>query len=151
MDPTDDIVFDVSEAVPELSVVIPCFEEEETVPRLVAELDRAVASLGSQGHSTEVIVVDDGSRDGTWRQLAEAAASRPWLRLVRFRRNFGQTAAMSAGFSRARGAVIIPMDADLQNDPADIPLLLAKLGEGYDVVSGWRRDRKDKALTRRLP
>src|SRR5262249_36676192 len=83
--------------------------------------------------------------------LKECAARRPWLRLIRFRRNFGQTAAMAAGFRAARGEIVIPMDADLQNDPADIPKLLDKLAEGHDVVSGWRRDRKDKALTGRLP
>ena len=137
--------------IPAVSVVIPCFEEEATIPRLGAALDQAVARLAAENRPAEVIVVDDGSRDQTWPRLVEAAASRDWLRLVRFRRNFGQTAAMSAGFSRARGAVIVPMDADLQNDPDDISALLAKLDEGYDVVSGWRRDRKDKALTRRLP
>src|SRR5499433_1412838 len=104
-----------------------------TIPRLCAALD------------------DVGSRDNSFARLREAAATRPWLRLVRFRRNFGQTAAMAAGFERARGAYIVPMDADLQNDPDDIPMLLAKLEEGYDVVSGWRKDRKDKALSRRLP
>lgn len=139
------------EIVPQLSLVIPCFEEEQTIPRLVAALDAVIAKLTTAGRPTEVIIIDDGSRDATWPRLAEAAASRPWLRLVRFRRNFGQTAAMSAGFARARGAYIVPMDADLQNDPDDIPLLIAKLEEGYDVVSGWRKHRQDKALTRRLP
>ena len=95
-----------------------------------------------------MLVIDDGSRDDSFARLKEAAATRPWLRLVRFRRNFGQTAAMAAGFDRARGAYVVPMDADLQNDPADIPMLLARLDEGYDVVSGWRKNRQDKALTR---
>jgi glycosyltransferase involved in cell wall biosynthesis len=140
----------VSDA-PQVSVVIPCFEEEKTIPRLVEALDRGVAKLEAEGRPTECIVVDDGSRDGTWPALAAAAKTRPWLRLVRFRRNFGQTAAMSAGFNRARGAYIVPLDADLQNDPDDISALLAKLEEGYDVVSGWRKDRQDKALTRKLP
>jgi glycosyltransferase involved in cell wall biosynthesis len=136
---------------PQVSVVIPCFNEEQVIPRLVAALDAAVAGLQQAGRLTEVIIVDDGSRDGSFRALREAATSRPWLRLIRFRRNFGQTAAMAAGFARARGAYIVPMDADLQNDPDDIAMLLGKLEEGYDVVSGWRKDRKDKALTRRLP
>jgi len=114
-------------------------------------LDVSVRNLEQGGRATEVLIVDDGSRDGSWLRLREAAATRPWLRLVRFRRNFGQTAAMAAGFAKARGQYIVPMDADLQNDPEDIPMLLAKLEEGYDVVSGWRKDRKDKALSRRLP
>src|SRR5439155_21677683 len=114
-------------------------------------LDAVVGALGQAGRAAEVIVIDDGSRDGSFARLKEASPQRPWLRLVRFRRNFGQTAAMAAGFERARGAYIVPMDADLQNDPDDIPLLLAKLEEGYDVVSGWRKDRKDKTLSRKLP
>lgn len=137
-----------------LSVVIPCYNEVQTIPRLIAALDRAVASLREQGHQTEVLIIDDGSRDGSPAALKEAALlPRPWLRIVVLRRNFGQTAAMSAGFDLATGDVIIPMDADMQNDPADIPRLLAKLeeGEGCDVVSGWRRVRKDGLLTRKLP
>jgi len=141
----------VPELVPQISVVIPCYDEQETIPRLVTALDKTVADLEQAGRPTEVIVVDDGSRDDTWARLAEAAKARPWLRLCRFRRNFGQTAAMSAGFARARGAYIVPMDADLQNDPDDIARLVARLEEGYDVVSGWRKDRQDRALTRRLP
>src|SRR5262249_48340775 len=136
---------------PQISVVIPCYNEEQVVPRLVAALDVSVRDLETKGRPTEVIVVDDGSGDGSWLRLREAAPTRPGVRLVRFRRNFGQTAAMAAGFTKARGAYIVPMDADLQNDPDDIAMLLAKLEEGYDVVSGWRKDRKDKALSRRLP
>jgi len=139
------------ETPPAVSIVIPCFDEADTVPRLAAALDTAVAKLASGGRPAEVIVIDDGSRDATFDRLREAAAGRPWLRVVRFRRNFGQTAAMAAGFERARGAVIVPMDADLQNDPDDIPRLLDRLDEGFDVVSGWRKDRQDRALTRRLP
>jgi glycosyltransferase involved in cell wall biosynthesis len=135
----------------EVSIVIPCFDEEQTVPRLCAALDAVVARLATGGRDSEVICVDDGSRDGTFAALKAAAASRPWLRLVRFRRNYGQTAAMSAGFERARGNIIVPMDADLQNDPDDIPAMLDKLAEGFEVVSGWRKHRNDKALTRRLP
>jgi glycosyltransferase involved in cell wall biosynthesis len=136
---------------PQVSIVIPCFEEEQNIPRLCGALDGAVARLEKEGRPTEVLVVDDGSQDRSFALLKEAAATRPWLRLVRFRRNFGQTAAMAAGFERAGGAYIVPMDADLQNDPDDIPALLARLEEGYDVVSGWRKERKDTAVGRRLP
>ena len=100
------------------------------------------------GWSFEVIVVNDGSTDGTLRVLRALAASHPELRVVDLARNYGQTAAMMAGLDHARGDIIVPIDADLQNDPADIPLLLAKLEEGYDVVSGWRRDRQDAAIRR---
>jgi glycosyltransferase involved in cell wall biosynthesis len=136
---------------PKVSIVIPCYEEEATVPRLLVALDGAVATLAGQRRPAEVIIVDDGSRDQTWARLCEGAGARPWLRLVRFRRNFGQTAAMAAGFARARGDVIVPMDADLQNEPGDIPALLDKVDEGFDVVSGWRKDRHDAAMSRRLP
>lgn len=135
----------------DVSVVIPCYNEVETIPRLVAAVDAAEAELRGMGRQAEIILIDDGSRDGSFVRLREEAASRPWMRLIRFRRNFGQTAAMAAGFRAARGDVIIPMDADLQNDPQDIPKLLAKLDEGFDVVSGWRRDRKDRVITRKLP
>jgi glycosyltransferase involved in cell wall biosynthesis len=138
-------------ASPQVSIVIPCYDEEATIPRLCAALDGLIDKLTVAGRSAEVIVIDDGSHDASFARLKDAALERPWLRLVRFRRNFGQTAAMAAGFERARGQYIVPMDADLQNDPEDIPSLLAKLEEGYDVVSGWRRSRKDKALSRRLP
>jgi glycosyltransferase involved in cell wall biosynthesis len=132
----------------QLSVVIPCYNEEESLPALLQALDAALPGLE---RTYEVIIVDDGSTDGSYALLRAAARTRPWLRLVRLRRNFGQTAAMSAGFDRARGEVVVPMDADLQNDPADIGRLLAEIDEGFDVVSGWRKDRKDRALTRRLP
>ena len=135
----------------DVSVVLPCFNEEQTIPRLILALDASEAELRGLGKTAEFVVVDDGSRDRSFALLREAAATRPWLRLIRFRRNFGQTAAMSAGFNAAQGAVIVPMDADLQNDPADIPRLLAKLDEGYDVVSGWRRDRQDKVANRKIP
>jgi glycosyltransferase involved in cell wall biosynthesis len=134
-----------------LSLVIPCFNEEESLPALFEALDGAVAQLLAEHHTVEVIAVDDGSRDGSAAQLKAATAGRPWLRAIRLSRNFGQTAAMAAGFQEARGEVIIPLDADLQNDPADIPMLLAKLEEGYDVVSGWRKHRQDNAITRNLP
>jgi glycosyltransferase involved in cell wall biosynthesis len=136
---------------PQVSIVVPLFDEELTIPRLTAALDDVVGKLEGGGRPTEVLIVDDGSRDGGFALLKQAAATRPWMRLVRFRRNFGQTAAMAAGFERARGAYIVPMDADLQNDPDDIPMLLARLEEGYDIVSGWRKNRQDKALSRKLP
>jgi glycosyltransferase involved in cell wall biosynthesis len=135
----------------DVSVVLPCFNEEQTIPRLIPALDASEAELRGLGKTAEFVIVDDGSRDRSFALLREAAATRPWLRLIRFRRNFGQTAAMSAGFNAAQGAVIVPMDADLQNDPADIPRLLAKLDEGYDVVSGWRRDRQDNVASRKIP
>jgi glycosyltransferase involved in cell wall biosynthesis len=134
-----------------LSLVIPCFNEEDSLPALLGALDGAVADLIQRGHTVEVIIVDDGSRDKSPQILREATSGRAWLRAIRLSRNFGQTAAMAAGFAEARGEVIFPLDADLQNDPADVPLLLAKLDEGYDVVSGWRKDRQDKAITRKLP
>ena len=134
-----------------LSLIIPCYNEEASLPALLPALDGAVKDLVGRGHEVEVIVVDDGSRDGSPKVLREATTERAWLRVIRLSRNFGQTAAMSAGFNEARGEVIFPLDADLQNDPADVPLLLEKLEEGYDVVSGWRKNRQDKAVTRKLP
>ena len=143
------------ETAPELSVVIPLFNEEPNVEPLLSEL---FASLRALGRTFEVICVDDGSRDGTYAALARIASTEPCLRAIRFRLNFGQTAAMSAGIEAARGSVIVPMDGDLQNDPADIGKLLARLdgvdgagGEGFDVVSGWRRQRMDAEFGRKLP
>jgi glycosyltransferase involved in cell wall biosynthesis len=135
------------EEIVDLSVVVPVYDEEDNVRRLYEELSAALRPLG---RSYEVIVVDDGSRDSTYARLAELAEADDSLRLVRLRRNFGQTAAMAAGFDHCAGEIVVPMDGDLQNDPADIPRLLEKLDEGYDVVSGWRQDRKDNAM-RRLP
>ena len=135
----------------QLSIVIPCYNEADTIDRLVSVLDKTVADLATRGHATEIIVVDDGSGDTSFAKLELAARERAWLRIIRFRRNYGQTAALAAGFRAATGQVLIPMDADLQNDPSDIPLLLAKLDDGYDVVSGWRRNRKDKMITRKIP
>jgi glycosyltransferase involved in cell wall biosynthesis len=134
-----------------VSLVIPCYNEEDSVGELVAELDTVTEQLRGRGHEVEVIFVDDGSRDNTAALLKDKSSTRPHVSVIRFARNFGQTAAMQAGFDAARHDVIVPLDADLQNDPADIPKLLDKLEEGYDVVSGWRRDRKDKAITRKLP
>jgi dolichol-phosphate mannosyltransferase len=132
----------------QLSVVIPLFDEEANVGPLLEELFPVLRSLG---RSFEVICVDDGSRDGTFAELARLAQREPALRALRFRRNYGQTAAMSAGIEAARGEVVVPMDGDLQNDPADIPRLLARLDDGWDVVSGWRRHRQDREAGRRLP
>lgn len=135
----------------DLSIVIPCYNEKENIDPLIETLDRFVEAFTSEGKTCEVILIDDGSTDGSYERAKAKTESRVYLKLVRFRRNFGQTAAMSAGFRYAEGDVIVPMDADLQNDPKDIPMLLAKLGDGYDVVSGWRKDRKDTWLTRKLP
>ena len=132
----------------DLSVVVPIYNEEESVDILVARLHDA---LMGTGRTFEVVLVDDGSKDRSWEKMTELAKRYPGLHLIRFRRNFGQTAAMSAGFNEARGRIIVTMDADLQNDPADIPKLLAEVDRGFDVVSGWRRDRKDTFINRRLP
>src|SRR5262252_7915982 len=131
-----------------LSLLLPVYNEEENLPRLH---ERIFQTVGRLGHSFEVIYVDDGSADRSLELLKEFAAKDRRVRVIAFRRNYGQTAAMAAGINAARGDVLIPMDADLQNDPADIEWLLAKLDEGYDVVSGWRKYRKDALLTRRLP
>ncbi len=133
-----------------LSIVVPVYNEEESLPKLHAEITAAMGSLS--GLRYETIFVDDGSTDGSVDILRELHAADPeHVRAIVFRRNFGQTAAMAAGFDAATGDVIVPMDADLQNDPGDIALLLDKLGEGFDVVSGWRKNRQDKMLSRRLP
>lgn len=131
-----------------LSVVVPVYNEVESIDPMVRELHEAVAALGC---SYEILLVDDGSRDGTWEQLLALNRTLPRIRLIRFRRNFGQTAAMSAGFHHSRGEVVVTMDADLQNDPADIGRLLERMGDDVDVVSGWRKDRQDRFLDRRLP
>ncbi len=133
---------------PEVSVFLPVFNEEPNLLPLHAKLDAALKALG---RSAEIVYVDDGSTDGSLKILREVAALDPRVRVVALRRNYGQTAAMAAGIDAARGKVLIPMDADLQNDPADITRLLNKLDEGYDVVSGWRQNRKDKMVTRKIP
>ncbi len=132
----------------ELSVIAPVYNEVECVGELVSQITRV---LRPTGISFEIVLVDDGSTDGTTERLRELAREVPELRCVIFRRNFGQSAAMTAGFQHARGEVVVSMDSDLQNDPADIPRLVARLREGYDLVSGWRRRRKDPFLSRRLP
>lgn len=130
------------------SIVIPVYNEETNIRLLLPELQGVFENLEK---SCEFIFVDDGSSDGTGVFLTEAARRSPQIKLITLRRNFGQTAAMSAGFDAAVGDVIIPMDGDLQNDPNDIPRLLERIDEGYDVVSGWRVNRQDKYWTRRLP
>ena len=136
--------------VRKISVVIPVFDEEENLRDLHEELMKTLNGL-EPGIKSEVIYVDDGSQDGSFRILREIYTSDSRVKVVRFRKNYGQTAAMAAGFDLASGEVIITMDADRQNDPADIPKLVQKVNEGYDVVSGWRKDRKDPFLNRRLP
>lgn len=131
----------------DLSVVIPLFNEEESVQPLYEGLRTALTALPK---SFEIIFINDGSSDGTYETLCRLADQDIHVKVINLRRNFGQTAAMAAGFDYARGQIIIPMDGDLQNDPADIGLLLSKLDEGFDVVSGWRRNRQDKEVLRKL-
>ena len=132
-----------------LSVVIPVYNEEENVASLA---DQVHAALSAMDRDYEVLLVDDGSSDATWERLCAAAETHPNFRLIRFRRNFGQTAAMSAGIDAARNDVIVTLDADLQNDPRDIPHLLDVMeSDDCAVVSGWRKDRKDAFINRRLP
>lgn len=131
-----------------ISITIPIYNEHGAIEALFAKIKEVMDRLG---RPYEVIFVNDGSTDGSAAMLDGLAASNPEAKVVHFRRNFGQTAAMMAGFDHASGEVIIPMDGDYQNDPEDIPKMLAKLEEGYDVCSGWRRDRQDNALQRNLP
>jgi glycosyltransferase involved in cell wall biosynthesis len=133
---------------PDISIIVPLYNEVDNVAPLHARLMEAVSALGIP---FEIVYVDDGSRDTTFATLRAVTGSDEQAVLIRFRRNFGQTAAIAAGVAQARGDIIVLMDADLQNDPADIPLLLAKMREGYDVVSGWRRNRQDPFFSRRLP
>ncbi len=135
-------------AAPEISIFLPVYNEEPNLLPLHAKLDEALKALD---RSAEIVYVDDGSNDGSLKILREIAELDPRVRVVALRRNYGQTAAMAAGIDAASGRVLIPMDADLQNDPADIARLLQKLDEGYDVVSGWRKNRKDKMITRKIP
>jgi glycosyltransferase involved in cell wall biosynthesis len=132
-----------------LSIIVPAFNEEKNVPRMVEEITAAADRLNI---TYEVIFIDDGSKDGTFAALKEARKNHPRIKVIRFRKNFGQTAALSAGFDYARGEIILTIDADLENDPEDMGLLLNKIEEGYDLVSGWRKDRwKKHFFSRRLP
>lgn len=133
---------------PRVSVVVPIYNEQENLPLLHAEISAALARLCEPA---EVVYVDDRSTDGSLRVMQELRRGDPRVRIVRFRRNYGQTAALAAGFDAARGAIVVTMDGDLQNDPADIPALVARIAEGYDVVAGWRRKRHDSFVVRRLP
>lgn len=134
---------------PEISVVIPIRNESPNIRPLYDEL---MTALGATGRTFEVIVIDDGSTDDSFTQLAALQAADPRLRVIRFRRNFGQTAAFAAGFAHARGRLVVTSDGDLQNDPRDIEGMVQLLDrEGYDIVAGWRKDRKDTFVNRRLP
>ena len=132
----------------DLSVVVPLYNEEESLPHLVEQL---LAALRPSGERFELVLVNDGSSDRTAEVLERLSRDIPELVGVLLRKNYGQTAAMAAGFDVAQGEVIVSLDGDLQNDPADIPMLLTKLREGYDLVSGWRHQRQDAALQRKLP
>lgn len=131
----------------QISIVVPLLDEAENLPGLYEQITQAMQDQGP----CEIIFIDDGSTDQGFSILQGFHQNDPRVRVIRFRKNFGQTAALSAGFEHARGQIIIALDADLQNDPADIPMLIEKLEQGYDVVSGWRKKRHDHALTRLLP
>lgn len=133
---------------PELSLFLPVLDEEQNLRPMHEKISEALNALGK---SAEVVYVDDGSTDKSLEILREIAAQDSRVRVISLRRNYGQTAAMSAGIDAAKGEILIPMDADLQNDPHDIARLLDKLNEGYDVVSGWRKNRQDKLISRKIP
>ena len=137
-----------AQVAPELSLFLPVLNEEENLRPMHEKIQEALKSLGK---TAEVIYVDDGSTDKSLEILREIAAGDERVRVISLRRNYGQTAAMSAGIDAAKGDILIPMDADLQNDPKDIARLLEKLNEGYDVVSGWRKNRQDKLVSRKIP
>ena len=132
---------------PEVSVVVPLLNEQDNIGPLYEQITQTLTDV----YKYEIIFVDDGSSDNSFNVLAKLQKADAGMRVICFRKNFGQTAALSAGFAHARGKVIVAIDADLQNDPADIPKMLAKLDEGFDVVSGWRKKRHDNAVTRLLP
>ncbi|MFO1021719.1 MAG: glycosyltransferase family 2 protein [Planctomycetales bacterium] len=132
----------------DVSVVIPIYNEIENLERLYAAVQPVLAGLNKDW---ELILVNDGSTDGTTDGLRQLAGRDQHVKVIEFRRNFGQTAAMSAGLQAASGDVVVTMDGDLQNDPTDIPMMIAKLEEGYDLVHGWRKDRQDAFIHRKLP
>ena len=135
--------------MPDLSLIIPVYNEEESLTQLIESIHSALDPLSQ---SWEIVLVDDGSQDNSLKILTQLAEINPkQLRVVSFRRNFGQTTAIAAGLDYAKGKIVVLLDADLQNDPADIPMMLEKLDEGYDLVSGWRKRRKDNFFTRTLP
>jgi glycosyltransferase involved in cell wall biosynthesis len=133
---------------PELSVVVPVYNEEDSLPILYEEVRQA---LDGAGRSFELLLVDDHSTDTSLAVMLALRRRDPRVKVLHFRRNYGQTAAMSAGFEHARGRIVVTLDGDLQNDPADIPLMLAKIDEGFDIVAGWRKSRKDGFVLRRAP
>jgi glycosyltransferase involved in cell wall biosynthesis len=135
-------------SIVDLSVIVPIFNEEENIRPLVEGIG---AVLAPSSNDYEILLVDDGSHDNSFTILKEMASRDRRVKVIRLRRNFGQTAAMAAGFNAAMGSIVIPMDGDLQNDPKDIGRLMEKISEGYDVVSGWRRERRDRLFSRRLP
>jgi len=132
---------------PSVSLVIPCYNEEDNVPTLLARVE---ASMNLIGKAYEVLIIDDGSTDSTPKLLADAQATRPWLRILRMRKNSGQSAGFEAGFAAANGAYIVTIDADLQNDPEEVPRLVKMLDESpqYDMITGWRKDRQDTNFRR---
>jgi glycosyltransferase involved in cell wall biosynthesis len=132
-----------------LSIVVPVYNEEESLSVLHAEVAAALAGMGNP--PAEILFVDDSSSDGSLQRMLELRRADPRVKVIKFRKNFGQTAALAAGFEEAQGEVVVTLDGDLQNDPADIPRLVAKLGEGHDIVAGWRRHRRDKLILRRIP
>ncbi|MCF6324159.1 MAG: glycosyltransferase family 2 protein [Gammaproteobacteria bacterium] len=132
----------------EISVIVPFYNEEACIEDMYNAL---IDALDPTGHSFELLFVDDGSKDGTFTKAREIALKDSRLRVVKFRRNYGQTPAMAAGIDHAQGRILVTMDGDLQNDPADIPLFLEKMDEGYDIVVGWRHNRQDKLITRKIP
>ena len=140
--------FKKTKSAVDLSIVIPIYNERESIGKLYENLNEALSKMNLK---YEVLLIDDGSIDGTFNELLKIHRKNRLFKIIRFRKNFGQTSAISAGFNYAEGEVVITLDADLQNDPQDIPVLLSKMNEGYDIVSGWRKNRKDKAVTRRFP
>jgi glycosyltransferase involved in cell wall biosynthesis len=135
----------------ELSVIVPIMDEEESLPGLYREIAEVLDGMGLHGRRSEIILIDDYSQDASLYVMLELRAADPRVRVVKFRRNFGQTAALAAGFDVARGRIVATMDGDLQNDPADIPRMMKEIDKGFDVVAGWRKERHDGFLLRRLP
>ncbi len=132
----------------DLSVVIPVYNEKESITNLCKKLEQTLSTMNLK---YEVLLIDDGSTDGTFEKLIKVHDKNKSFKVIRFRKNFGQTSAISAGFDFSEGEVVITLDADLQNDTRDIPILMKKINEGYDIVSGWRVNRKDKTVTRKFP
>jgi len=132
---------------PQVSIVVPLLDEQDNIAPLYSQITQALTDK----YSYELIFVDDGSTDDSFKILSQLQESDPAVRIISFRKNFGQTAALSAGFAHCRGDIIVALDADLQNDPADIPAMLERLRDGYDIVSGWRKKRHDHTITRLLP